>query len=408
MSASTSDASSVSDGRWRAAVRLGPRALLLRGSGRSVPEMGSIDGYNTARGRRYRARYRSPDRKQRERRGFLTREEASLFLALVEVRRARGDLFDAASGAVTIGTLGPIWLSNQIQLKPSSHHSLDVSWQVFVEPEFARTPVGLVRHSDVQSWVARLSTTKSAGTVIRAHGILVGIMDVAVRDRRIAENAARGINLPKRVPKARVYLTHSQVEALALEASGHGTLIRLLAYTGLRWGEAVGLRVKNVDLNLRRIRVAENAVYVAGKIIVGTPKSHAVRGVAFPPSLAESLERLCAQKAPEMLVFGDGLNYLRPSTIRNGWLTRAVERAQLRDETFPRVTIQDLRHTAASLAISAGANVKVVQRMLGHASAAMTLDTYAGLFDDDLDTVALALDRARALSSLADRQSQPR
>ena len=50
---------------------------------------------------------------------------------------------------------------------------------------------------------------------------------------------------------------------------------------------------------------------------------------------------------------------------------------------FPRVTPHDLRHTAASLAISAGANVKAVQRMLGHASAAMTLDTYADLFDDD-------------------------
>lgn len=55
----------------------------------------------------------------------------------------------------------------------------------------------------------------------------------------------------------------------------------------------------------------------------------------------------------------------------------------------------DLRHTAASLAISAGANVKAFQRMLGHASAAMTLDTYADLFDDDLDSVAQAPTNAR-------------
>lgn len=60
------------------------------------------------------------------------------------------------------------------------------------------------------------------------------------------------------------------------------------------------------------------------------------------------------------------------------------------------MTIHDLRHTAASLAISSGANVKAVQRMLGHASAAMTLDTYADLFDDDLDAVSDALDRAAA------------
>ncbi|MFC9769318.1 tyrosine-type recombinase/integrase [Rhodococcus jostii] len=59
------------------------------------------------------------------------------------------------------------------------------------------------------------------------------------------------------------------------------------------------------------------------------------------------------------------------------------------------LTPHDLRHTAASLAVSAGANVKAVQRMLGHESAALTLDVYADLFDDDLDSVADALDAAR-------------
>jgi len=64
------------------------------------------------------------------------------------------------------------------------------------------------------------------------------------------------------------------------------------------------------------------------------------------------------------------------------------------DETFPTITPHDLRHTAASLAISSGANVKAVQRMLGHAKASMTLDVYADLFDDDLDVVASRLDDA--------------
>ena len=58
------------------------------------------------------------------------------------------------------------------------------------------------------------------------------------------------------------------------------------------------------------------------------------------------------------------------------------------------MTVHDLRRTAASLAISSGANVKAVQRMLGHASAAMTLDVCSSLFDDDLDAVANGLDRA--------------
>ncbi|GGF28917.1 integrase [Subtercola lobariae] len=68
------------------------------------------------------------------------------------------------------------------------------------------------------------------------------------------------------------------------------------------------------------------------------------------------------------------------------------------DPTFPRVTVHDLQHTAASLAVSAGANIKAVRRMLGHASAAMTLDVCADLFDDDLDAVATALNRGAVMS----------
>ena len=64
--------------------------------------------------------------------------------------------------------------------------------------------------------------------------------------------------------------------------------------------------------------------------------------------------------------------------------------------TLPRATPHDLRHTAASLAVSAGPNVKAVQKMLGHASTAMTLDIYADLFDDDLEAFASALHDARA------------
>ena len=72
---------------------------------------------------------------------------------------------------------------------------------------------------------------------------------------------------------------------------------------------------------------------------------------------------------------------------RKGWFVYAKKRSGMPAE----LTIHDLRHTAASLAIASGANVKAVQRMLGHASAAMTLDVYADSFDDDLDAVSTAL-----------------
>lgn len=77
----------------------------------------------------------------------------------------------------------------------------------------------------------------------------------------------------------------------------------------------------------------------------------------------------------------------------------------IRCPTLPRVTVYALRHTAASLAISAGANPKVVQRMLGHASAAMTLDVYADLFDSDLTSVAESVGKMWAREAEAHKRS---
>lgn len=119
----------------------------------------------------------------------------------------------------------------------------------------------------------------------------------------------------------------------------------------------------------------------------GTPKSHEARSVPFPALLSERLAHECEGKGPDDLLFpgGDGGFIHAPNTTtgsQSWWLTA------LREEEVDRMTLHDLRRTAASLAISAGANVKAVQRMLGHASAAMTLDVYADLFDDDLDAVA--------------------
>ena len=97
---------------------------------------------------------------------------------------------------------------------------------------------------------------------------------------------------------------------------------------------------------------------------------------------------------------------LRGGVLRNSnWRARvfepAVQECQKTDETFPTITPHDLRHTAASLAVVAGANVKAVQRMLGHAKASMTLDVYADLFDEDLDSVAESLDAAIVKASSA-------
>ena len=161
-----------------------------------------------------------------------------------------------------------------------------------------------------------------------------------------------------------------------------------MAYTGLRWGEATGLQVGAVDMVRRRLLVEENAVKVGQEVFVGSPKTHEKRSVPFPEFLIAPLTSECEGKRKTSLLFGDGLVHLRTPHSKTGWFVLAVERCQERDPEFPPITPHDLRHTAASLAISAGANVKAVQRMLGHASAAMTLDVYADLFEDDLDEVS--------------------
>ncbi len=367
--------------------------------------MGSITAYETANGKRYRVRYRKPDHSQTDKRGFRTKREAELFLAATEVRKATGEFIDATAARITIGELGHLWLRSHAHLKPSSYAVIEVAWRIHVRPKWGHRILGEIRHSEVQAWVSDLSARKSATVVIRAYGVLAGIIDVAVKDRRLPINPARGANLPRKSGKERHYLSHDQVQLLADESRVNGTLVLFLAYTGLRWGEAVGLRVRSVDMLRRRVLVQANAVNVRGTIIPGTPKSHEARSVPFPAFLAEPIAKLCEGKSRDQLVFGLGQVYLPTPTQGDGWFAGARKRAVEADRNFPeRLTLHDLRHTAASLAISAGANVKAVQRMLGHASAAMTLDTYADLFDDDLDAVAAALDEAKLASAATTRR----
>jgi integrase len=137
------------------------------------------------------------------------------------------------------------------------------------------------------------------------------------------------------------------------------------------------------------------SVTESGGLVWTAGKTHERRSVPFPAVLADELAALMVGKARDASVFTD----VRGGVLRNSnWRARvfapAVAKCQKADESFPSITPHDLRHTAASLAISAGANVKAVQRMLGHATASMTLDTYADLFDTDLDAVAVELDAA--------------
>jgi integrase len=165
----------------------------------------------------------------------------------------------------------------------------------------------------------------------------------------------------------------------------------LLATTGLQWGEMAALRVRDIDLGRSRIRVERSASKVNSMTIIGTTKTHQARSVAASASVLKLSGPAMVDKAPDELLWSraDG-QPLRPPTTTH-WFGAAVKRCQAADEKFPRVTVHELRHTAASLKIASGANVKTVQAQLGHKSAT-TLDQYGYLFPDDLVDVADKMD----------------
>ncbi|MGW4294342.1 tyrosine-type recombinase/integrase [Micromonospora chersina] len=93
-------------------------------------------------------------------------------------------------------------------------------------------------------------------TVRQAHRVFSLLLALAVRDGRLTRNVAAGVRLPRVGRADKVFLTHAQVDELAAAAEPHGLIVRVLAYTGLRWGELAALRVRRVDLVKRRLLVA--------------------------------------------------------------------------------------------------------------------------------------------------------
>jgi integrase len=163
-----------------------------------------------------------------------------------------------------------------------------------------------------------------------------------------------------------------------------------------------------VDKDRRRLQITQAVAEADGRLEWKSPKDHERRSVPFAPFLADELAKQMVGKGREDLLFSASRGgALRVST----WRPRVFNPA--RDSLgakFPKVTPHDLRHTAASLAVSAGGNVLALARMLGHEDPSLTLRSYADLFDSDLDALADVLDQARTnalASSTANAASEP-
>jgi integrase len=355
--------------------------------------MATVSKYtNTSGGTLWRVRYRTPDKRQTDKRGFRIKREAEVFATSVEHDKQTGSYVAPSAGRVTIGDLGPAWLARQRgHCKPTTSAAYRGAWQTHVEPRWGNAAIGAIRYSDISAWIADLGAAgKSAETTRRAYRVLASILGDAVRDRLLPSSPATGVKMPARPQRKHIYLTRDQLDRLADESGRYCSLVLLLGLSGLRWGEAAALRVGDIDLR-GRVSITRNAATIGGRTVVGTLKTGRSRTVTLPDFVAEALSRTCRGKGLGELIWKTAKGDCPKPPGAESWLDGAVRRCQLSDPTFPRVTAHHLRHTAVSLAVHAGANVMVVQRMLGHASAAMTLDVYADLFDSDLDAVAVKL-----------------
>ncbi len=321
------------------------------------------------------------------------RVEAEAHVTTVDAALLGGTYVAPRAGKVTVGEYAPVWMATKATSSP--RHALVMShcWKRRYSPggprrhcrasPTARRPLGWLRWS---------LTDYRRHARARAYQLLSAILDHAVKDSKIARNPVVGVDLPRMAITPRRYLTHEQVSDLADACKGSGTLVLVLAYCGIRWGEAAALRVGRIDLLRGRLEVVEAVVDVKGHMVFGSPKSHQHRSVPVPKFLHEDLKAAMAGQGPgELVLTSPQGEVLRVQNFRPRGFDRAAKSVGLEG-----LVPHELRHTPASLSIASGANVKAVQKMLGHKSAALTLDRYGHLFEDELDAVAERLNDARA------------
>jgi integrase len=341
-------------------------------------------------GSRWRAWYIDKDGRERTKR-FPTKQPAEAWIDKQVSDLTTGSWIAPERSAETFGAVAQEWLATKAARKPKTVAGYESLLETVILSRWGDVPLSDIKHGELQQWVTELSqngsTRKngglSASRVRQAHQVINGVLKYAIRTERLGKNVAGDIELPKKQSASRRYLTHKQLQQLARETGRFEALTLVMGYCGLRFGEAIALRGK--DIHDKTINIHRSVTFVRGKgYVEGDTKTHETRHVPVPSLVWEKL----VLPADDALVFpGKGRH------LSNGEYRWAFDRAATRIGVTGLVP-HELRHTCASLAISAGANVKAVQTLLGHASAVMTLDLYGHLLSNDLTKVATALNRA--------------
>lgn len=327
--------------------------------------------------------------------GYPTRTMAETARTLLRADELRGDSLVPRGGRITLDeVIDAWWPAYRRGLKGTAEHSEGGRVRNHIRPLLGPYALEDITTLTVNQWLDGLEagrgpwpssrgarTPLAPKTVHNCHGLLFVIFKFAIAERLIRSNPCAGSTLPARVHREMRFLTDPEIERLILATPEHWRpLVFLLIATGLRWGEAIGLKVGRVDLLARKpfVRVVEQLQEASGAgsaLTFTSPKSaRSRRTVTVNREIAYALAPLVAGKADDEVVFTTPTGLMvRTRNFRRVWL-RACARAGLDG-----LRVHDLRHTHAAILLSRGETLEKISRRLGHASIAVTDAIYGHL-----------------------------
>lgn len=313
----------------------------------------------------------------------------------------------ADPGRITLGRyLDERWLPHmRTRLRASTWERYRSLVRHHVIPRIGRIPLGKLRPAHVQAVVdGMLAAGQSRASALQAYRVLSEALRHAVRWQLLAQNPAAGASPPRPERRELAVLEASQVRALLEEARGTPWYVPLLlaAACGLRRGEALGLRWRDVELEERKIRVTATLQRVDGELRFEPPKTdRARRTVALPPFTAAELRRHRREQAERRLLLGSAWRELDLVADRGDGgpldpesFTHAFARLARRAGLPAGVRLHDLRHSYATEPLRAGVHPKVVSEALGHASPAFTMTVYQHVLPSMGEQAAAAIEAA--------------
>lgn len=348
----------------------------------------SVQRYTTAEGKvRYRARVKHHGREVATR-VFDRKRDAETWEEDQKRRLRMGEWFDPRRGRVALSTVAVDWLESRQTIKKNSLALETGIWRRHIEPRFGKAPVASITSAEISSWVGRMvADGLSPSTAARSLGVFRRLLAYAVLDGRVTANAAAGVKPPTagHIKREGQFLSREEIAALSAACSSeYRDVVWVLALAGLRWAELAGLkvgdRVKVPGEGLRLQRTVMSNV-ATGSLFEDSLKNKRSRTVPLVAELVPIIDKWCEGKKSGDWIFHapKGGPLSEPNWKRSvGWS------AAIKKIDRPTLRVHDLRHTCASLWLGAGADPKVVQRILGHASAAMTMDLYGHLIDNNL------------------------